>query len=314
MSQQCDLNVIMHSKRANIFYLEHCRVMQKDGVVVFLTELKNSNAYYNIPIANTTFLLLGTGTSISQAAIKLLSKAGVSVGFCGGEGTPLYTGTEIQWITAQNNYRNPQYAQQWFAMWCDKTKQLKTAKLFQQTRIDYVRQIWHKAKICNEYIEPSLLETVIEGFMTGINKSTSINELLGYEGNFTKSLYALMAQSCKIDFTRDYQSDDTINKFLNIGHHLTYGLATTVLWVLGIPQGFGVMHGKTTNGALVFDVADIVKNGIILPFAFTCAKQKYDTKDFRRLCIENFLKYKTLDYMFHSMEGMIDSECDVCEP
>ena len=80
MSQQCDLNVIMHSKRANIFYLEHCRVMQKDGVVVFLTELKNSNAYYNIPIANTTFLLLGEGTSISQAAQKQAYLLGFVVG------------------------------------------------------------------------------------------------------------------------------------------------------------------------------------------------------------------------------------------
>lgn len=29
-----DYKAIMHSKRANLYYLEHCRVMEKDGRVV----------------------------------------------------------------------------------------------------------------------------------------------------------------------------------------------------------------------------------------------------------------------------------------
>lgn len=29
-----DLKTILHSKRANMYYLEHCRVMQKDGRVL----------------------------------------------------------------------------------------------------------------------------------------------------------------------------------------------------------------------------------------------------------------------------------------
>lgn len=63
MEQLTDLKAILHSKRANIYYLERCRVMQKDGRVLYLTEAKAENQYWNIPIANTTCLLLGTGTS-----------------------------------------------------------------------------------------------------------------------------------------------------------------------------------------------------------------------------------------------------------
>lgn len=33
-----DLKTILHSKRANLYYLEYCRVMQKDGRVLYLTE------------------------------------------------------------------------------------------------------------------------------------------------------------------------------------------------------------------------------------------------------------------------------------
>ena len=37
----------------------------------------------DIPIANTTTVLLGPGTSVTQAAMRELDKAGVMVGFCG---------------------------------------------------------------------------------------------------------------------------------------------------------------------------------------------------------------------------------------
>ena len=46
-----DLKAILHSKRANLYYLEHCRVMQKDGRVLYLTEAKKEKQYWNIPIA-----------------------------------------------------------------------------------------------------------------------------------------------------------------------------------------------------------------------------------------------------------------------
>jgi CRISPR-associated protein Cas1 len=51
-----DLKTILHSKRANMYYLEHCRVMQKDGRVLYLTEARKDNLYFNIPIANTTVI------------------------------------------------------------------------------------------------------------------------------------------------------------------------------------------------------------------------------------------------------------------
>ena len=52
----------------------------KDGRV-YLTEAKMKNQYWNILIANTTVILLGTGTSITQAAMRMLCSAGVLVGF-----------------------------------------------------------------------------------------------------------------------------------------------------------------------------------------------------------------------------------------
>ena len=82
-----DLKTILHSKRANLYYLEHCRVLVNGGRVEYVTDEGHRSLYWNIPIANTTTILLGTGTSITQAAMRELAKAGVLVGFCGGGGT-----------------------------------------------------------------------------------------------------------------------------------------------------------------------------------------------------------------------------------
>lgn len=60
-----DMKSILHSKRANLYYLEHCRVVVNGGRVEYLTRAENKSAYWNIPIANTSVLLLGTGTSIT---------------------------------------------------------------------------------------------------------------------------------------------------------------------------------------------------------------------------------------------------------
>ena len=62
-----DLKTILHSKRANLYYLEHCRVLVKGGRVEYVTDTGKRSLYWNIPIANTTTVLLGTGTSVTQA-------------------------------------------------------------------------------------------------------------------------------------------------------------------------------------------------------------------------------------------------------
>lgn len=65
---------ILLSKRANIFYLEHARVLQKDGRIIWLTESgEDVEQYFNLPERNTALLLLGKGTSITDSAARRLA-------------------------------------------------------------------------------------------------------------------------------------------------------------------------------------------------------------------------------------------------
>ncbi|MDR7017744.1 type I-F CRISPR-associated endonuclease Cas1f [Acinetobacter sp. 3657] len=300
-----DLKAILHSKRANLYYLEHCRVMQKDGRVLYLTEAKNENQYWNIPIANTTVILLGTGTSITQAAMRMLASAGVLVGFTGGGGTPLFMGAEIEWMMPQSEYRPTEYMQGWMSFWFDDAKRLAVAKQFQLARIEFIRKIWAKDKDLKDegfYLDDLDIQQALTGFEKKIPHQSKVSDLLLAEAQTTKQLYKIAATRCKLGFERNPEQGDLANDFLNHGNYLAYGLAATTLWVLGISHSFAVMHGKTRRGALVFDVADLIKDAVVLPWAFICAKEGMKEQEFRQQILQKFTEYKCLDFMFEQVK------------
>lgn len=308
MEALTDLKAILHSKRANIYYLEKCRVMQKDGRVLYLTEAKNENQYWNIPIANTTCLLLGTGTSLTQAAMRMLAQAGVLVGFCGGGGTPLLMANEVEWLTPQSEYRPTEYLQGWMQFWFDDDKRLEAAKYFQVARIDYLQKVWSKDRdlqLEGFNVEDEDVSNLLVSATHKIQGAQSATQLLNAEAVVTKQLYKIAANRTKAgDFKREHDATDTANAFLNHGNYLAYGLAATTLWVLGIPHSFAVMHGKTRRGALVFDIADLIKDTLILPWAFICAKEGATEQEFRQQCLQNFTQHKALDFMFEQVKAV----------
>jgi CRISPR-associated protein Cas1 len=301
-----DLKAILHSKRANLYYLEHCRVMQKNGRVLYLQEAKHNNLYWNIPIANTTILMLGGGTSITHAAVRMLARAGVLVGFCGTGGTPLYMGNEIEWMTPQSEYRPTQYLQGWCSFWFDDQQRLAAAKQLQQARITYLSQVWQKdadLKAEGFNANDTEIKKALQLCSQRIEQANKPAELLLNEAQLTKMLYKYAANHTKQSgFTRQHQETDKANVFLNHGNYLAYGLAACTLWVLGIPHGFAVMHGKTRRGALVFDVADLIKDAIVLPWAFICAKENATEQEFRQQCLQAFTNHKALDFMFDQIK------------
>lgn len=128
-------------------------------------------------------------------------------------------------------------------------------------------------------------------------------DLLLTEAQLTKVLYKYAANRTQFaNFKRQHQSGDKANDFLNHGNYLAYGLAASCLWVLGIPHGFAVMHGKTRRGALVFDVADLIKDAIVLPWAFVCAKENASEQEFRQQVLQAFTDHKALDFMFETVK------------
>ncbi|WP_104203295.1 type I-F CRISPR-associated endonuclease Cas1f [Billgrantia saliphila] len=308
-----DLKTILHSKRANLYYLQHCRVLVNVGRVEYVTDEGSQSRYWNIPIANTTSLLLGTGTSITQAAMRELAKAGVLVGFCGGGGTPLFAANEVDvdvaWLTPQSEYRPTEYLQHWVHFWFDDEKRLAAAKAFQIARLHRIEALWTGRSLSEAgfSVSADALHQALATHRESIEKSPSTTDLLTLEARLTKFLFKLATRAVNYgDFTRAKRGSgtDPANRFLDHGNYLAYGLAATATWVLGIPHGLAVLHGKTRRGGLVFDVADLVKDAVILPQAFLSAMQGDEEQEFRQACIERLTRTESLDYMIDTLKDV----------
>jgi len=306
-----DLKTIQHSKRANVYYLEHCRVLVNGGRVEYVTDQGSKSLYWNIPIANTTTILLGTGTSVTQAAMRELAKAGVLVGFCGGGGTPLFTanevGVEVAWFSPQSEYRPTEYLQGWVRFWFDDIARLQAAKTLQQARLAQLRAQW-KSRSLHESgftVDVNRLDSLLDRSAGRVAAAPDVGTLLTEEARLTKDLFKLAVGTVGYgEFTRAKRGmgTDAANRFLDHGNYLAYGLGATATWVLGLPHGLAVLHGKTRRGGLVFDAADLVKDAVILPQAFLSAMRGDDEQAFRRHCIEGLARSDALDFMIETLQ------------
>lgn len=308
-----DLKTILHSKRANLYYLQHCRVLVKGGRVEYVTDAGKRLLYWNIPIANTTTLLLGTGTSITQAAMRELAKAGVLVGFCGGGGTPLFSANEmdieVAWFSPQSEYRPTEYLQAWVRFWFDDDLRLMAAKTFQQSRTRRIGEQWLHRALRDAGFTPNVgrLQELLARTSRQIELAQDNVALLTEEARLTKALFKLAVDTVGYgEFTRAKRGtgSDPANRFLDHGNYLAYGLGATATWVLGLPHGLAVLHGKTRRGGLVFDVADLVKDASILPQAFVSAMRGDDEQAFRRGCIEALARSESLDFMIDTLKAV----------
>src|SRR5690606_41213199 len=131
-------------------------------------------------------------------------------------------------------------------------------------------------------------------------------DLLTEEARLTKALFKMAVDAVGYGegFTRAKRGTgtDPASRLLDHGNYLAYGLGATACWVLGLPHGLAVLHGKTRRGGLVFDVADLVKDACILPQAFLSAMRGDDEQQFRRTCIEALTRSESLDFMIDTVK------------
>lgn len=295
---------LMLSKRACVFYLERVRVVLKDDRIVYLTENSQPVEYfYNIPEKNTAFLLLGKGSSLTDAAARRLAESNVMVGFCGSGGSPLFSSLDLTFLAPQSEYRPTEYMQIWMRAWLENDARLLMAKILLLERIALVSQSWKKNFDLIQsgiYIDENALNT----FKQDIDRSENQQELLAAEGRWAKTLYKQLAKGFGVEFIRDEgkNSHDTIadiaNSYLDHGNYIAYGYAAVALNGMGISFALPILHGKTRRGGLVFDLADLVKDAFVMPIAFTCAAKGLNQKEFRMQLIETCQDQDILDYMF----------------
>lgn len=216
---------------------------------------------FSLPYANTNVLLLGPGTSVTHQAARLLGDEGVMLGFVGGGGTPLY-------LASQSEYRPTEHLQRWASFWFDERKRLQVAKQFQNVRAQNIQRSYRELGVAG-------VDEALAAYSEAVSAASDNTALLLAEAHFSKRLYGILARLHGVaNFSRKPQAGDALNNFLDAGNYMAYGFAAAALWILGVPHSFGINHGMTRRGALVFDVADIVKDACVMPHAFIGAHER----------------------------------------
>ena len=101
-----------------------------------------------------------------------------------------------------------------------------------------------------------------------------------------------------------------VNRLIDHGNYLCYGMAGAALWALGIPPHLSLFHGKTRAGGLVFDLADAFKDALVLPLAFAASLHEKDgdyESTFRAGLISAFDDQKILGEAIATVEKMISA-------
>jgi len=294
---------IMASQRAYVFMYEYCTINVKNGTVF---ACHSDSTIENIPIENTMFIMLGSGTSITQNAVKELSQANVPFCFVGSKNGAFHAGNIIP-IEPTKQKVSMAYAKSFMSKILDDNTQIELSKQLLFEQFKNIQYIWNDEEAFADYA--LYYDEDLHMIKKSIFAKNKITELLSYEGVKKKEINTLIANTFNVKFTRIKENPkDKINQFINVGNSIMYGYAQTVLWWLGIPPQFSLLHGETNRGALIYDAADLWKTAIITPLAFVANYKDLSLKDFtsnvNELCSND--KYKIMKKMFKFMKGLCE--------
>lgn len=264
---------LLVTDRSCAVLLERSKVRVDGGRVVYDAVDDAMVRTFAIPHVNVAVLFLGQGTSITQDAVRLLAEEHVHIAFVGSGGTPIHAG-------ALTTYSSTDHFRRLIPVYLDPDRSAKAATRLMSTRLGTMRDVAPRiAKGVGGPLPGSLGEACAR-FERSLGSVTDTRTLLGYEGTFAKACYAAFGEWAGVKGFRrtpgeaDEDAPDmvrAVNRLVDHGNYLAYGMAGAALWVLGIPPHMSVLHGKTRPGGLVFDVADAFKDAFVLPLAFAGA-------------------------------------------
>ncbi|TGN68557.1 type I-F CRISPR-associated endonuclease Cas1 [Paracoccus liaowanqingii] len=311
---------LLVTQRAQALFLERARVHADNGRVLYRTADDGLRKEYSIPHANLALLFLGQGTSLTQEAGRLLAEENVYVAFTGSGGSPLHFG-------ALTTYTGTSHFRRMLTAYADPEASLSMARALMRIRIASMQERGCKLadSLC-EMDDDRPIRKACSKFEGSLELADSIPALLGYEGDYTKSLYAAFALgsglSRRSEFKRIPRCEGGIigpagdpaavaNSLIDHGNYLANGFAGAALWALGIPPHMPVFHGKTRSGGLVFDLADTFKEAYVMPTAFAAAmgRLKGDiAKSFRGKLIDEFSRDGVLACAISTLESTLPCE------
>lgn len=217
-------------------YLEHAVIEQEDHSIAAFTP----DGRITLPAANLSSVVLGPGTRITHAAIKVLADCGAVITWAGTDGLLFYACGQAKTRLSQGIEVQARY-------WADPALHLQVVRRMYQIR-----------------------------FQETLPATLTLQQIRGKEGVRVRDTYQQLAKTHGVVWNgRQYDrsswdSADPVNQALSAANAALYAIVLAALHSLGYSPSLGFVHtGKQLS--FVYDVADLVKTETSIPAAFEAA-------------------------------------------
>ncbi|MCD4550385.1 MULTISPECIES: type I-E CRISPR-associated endonuclease Cas1e [unclassified Schaalia] len=265
------------SDRFSFLYAECCTVHRENNAITF----QDSEGIVHVPAAKLAALMLGPGTRITHAAMRVLGDCGVTIVWCGEKGIRYYA---------------------------------HGRSLSQSSRMAEIQA----HLVSNQRTRLAVARSMYRLRFAGEDVSTlTMHQLRGREGARMKRIYKENSERTGVPWegrvydVDNYAGSDPINQALTSTHACLYGVVHAVIVSLGCVPSLGFVHnGK--DRAFVYDIADLYKADISIPLAFDAVA--YGESDVegnsRRLFRDKAHKFKLLHRIVKDIAVLFDTEID----
>lgn len=214
-------------------YLEHAVIEREDHSIAAFTP----EGRITLPAANLSCVILGPGTRITHAAVKVLADCGSVVVWTGAEGLQFYA-------CGQSKTRLSRGIELQAHHWADPNRRLQVVRRMYEVR-----------------------------FPDPLPAGLTLQQIRGKEGVRVRETYQKLARDYGVSWNgrryerSNWEESDPINKALSAANAALYAIVLAGLHSLGYSPSLGFIHtGKQLS--FVYDVADLVKTETSLPAAF----------------------------------------------
>lgn len=214
-------------------YVEHCKVDQEDKAIA----VHDASGKVPVPCATLALLMLGPGTSVTHAAMRVLAESGCSVVWTGEEGVRCYAQGIGETRSSQ--------------------RMLHQARLHSDPRLHLavVREMYQM-----RFPEP-------------LDPDLSLQQIRGKEGIRVRESYARASRDTGVEWKgrsynrSEWDYSDPVNRALSAANSCLYGVCHAAIISAGYSAALGFIHsGKMLS--FVYDIADLYKAETSIPAAF----------------------------------------------
>jgi CRISPR-associated protein Cas1 len=259
-------------------YIERAIVDRKQNAIEYIQEEGRTL----VPVASISLVMLGPGTSLTHAAMKVLMENGCSVIWVGEDSIRCYG-------QGLGETRRSFHLLRQAELVCDPISREKVVRQMYKMRF-------------SEQLEEGL----------------SLNQIRGKEGARVRQAYADASEKFGVEWhgrrydRTNWGFGDTINRTLSAANALLNGICHAAIVSGGYSPALGFVHtGRMLS--FVYDIADLYKTELTIPAAFeTVAESEESTGSrVRTLCRERFRQARLLQRILPDIDSILEIPEDV---